>query len=452
MSPHASLKRRFIKDESGSIAITFGLLAIVIMLAMGAAVDIGRWQHARTRTLAAIDAAVLAGGRAFQVDADVTKALQIAANVYADNINTRSPVLSDTVKFVSAKNNTEFTASGKAVIAMSFLRMAGINELNLVNTSGSEFAKAVLPGGSLNANTHLEVSVMLDITGSMSGDKIKAMKLAAKDLVDIVIWADQSTYTSRVALVPFSSHVNVAGYAAAVRGTPVDGTASTSTYNNAVYKKYDPGGKDSNDLSITTCVTERTGTEAYTDAPPSTALVGRAYGQCAPSSTSTIIPLTNNKTALKTAIDGYAASGSTAGHLGTAWAWYMISPKWAYLWPTANQPKAYEAADVKKIVILMTDGEYNTEYCRGVETDSAKCSPPNGTSDSQARKLCTEMRKQKMVLYSIGFQIDTAQATTTLQDYCASEKDNYYKATTAKQLQEAFRDIALSISSLRLTH
>ena len=61
-----------------------------------------------------------------------------------------------------------------------------------------------------------------------------------------------------------------------------------------------------------------------------------------------------------------AASGSTAGHIGTAWGWYMISPTFSYLWPTASQPAAYGEDHLFKIVILMTDGEFNTFYCNGV--------------------------------------------------------------------------------------
>ena len=285
MSSRKHSIENFGKDESGSIAIIFGLLATVVFLSVGAAVDIGRWQHARTRTLAAIDAAVLAGGRSFQVNPDAAKALQIAANVYADNINTRSPVLSDNVAFVAVDNNTAFTATGNAWIQTPFLKLAKVDKLPLLNNAGTEFAKAVLPGGgSLNAKTHLEVSVMLDVTGSKSGSKLTAMKTAAKDLVDIVVWADQSTYTSRIALVPFSSHVNVGGYAAAVRGAVTNtGTATTTAqYNAAVYQRY-KYHEEVSARTITNCVTERTGTEAYTDAPPSSAPVGRSYGICEPS-------------------------------------------------------------------------------------------------------------------------------------------------------------------------
>ena len=43
-------------------------MGVVLMLAIGAAVDMGRWLHARDQTVAAIDAAVLAGGRALQTN------------------------------------------------------------------------------------------------------------------------------------------------------------------------------------------------------------------------------------------------------------------------------------------------------------------------------------------------------------------------------------------------
>ena len=50
--------------------------------------------------------------------------------------------------------------------------------------------------------------------------KIDAVKKAAKDLIDIVVWDDQSQYTSRVALAPFADAVNVGTtLAPLVRGT-----------------------------------------------------------------------------------------------------------------------------------------------------------------------------------------------------------------------------------------
>jgi hypothetical protein len=60
----------------------------------------------------------------------------------------------------------------------------------------------------------LEISLMLDLTGSICDPctKIDDLKAAAKDLVDIVIWDDQTAYSSRVALSPFAPAVNVGSY------------------------------------------------------------------------------------------------------------------------------------------------------------------------------------------------------------------------------------------------
>ena len=55
-------------ERSGNVAIIYALMAVVLMLAIGAAVDIGRWLYARDQTVSAADAAVLAGGRYLQTN------------------------------------------------------------------------------------------------------------------------------------------------------------------------------------------------------------------------------------------------------------------------------------------------------------------------------------------------------------------------------------------------
>src|SRR5262249_47712992 len=73
-------------------------------------------------------------------------------------------------------------------------------------------------GGNSDDGTNLEISMMLDVTGSMGGQPILDLKSAAKDLIDIVVWGDQSKYTSRVALAPFAPAVNVGKYFTAITG------------------------------------------------------------------------------------------------------------------------------------------------------------------------------------------------------------------------------------------
>ena len=214
--------RSFWADRSGNIAIVFALVGVVLMVAIGAAVDVGRWLHARDQTVAAIDAAVLAGGRALQTDSSNKSAAIAAAQKYYDeNVTSRLSVIDDTVKFVVAPDGMGITASGTASIKTPFLHFAAIDKLPLLSTSDADAGQSQIAVGG-EGGENIEVAVMLDITGSMcnsaprdgdppctSSTKLDAMKEAAIDLVNIVVWQDQSKFTSKVAIVPFSDSVRL---------------------------------------------------------------------------------------------------------------------------------------------------------------------------------------------------------------------------------------------------
>ena len=194
--------------------------------------------------------------------------------------------------------------------------------------------------------------------------------------------------------------------------------------------------------NVSTCVSERTGPQAYTDAAPSLiALVGPNYPPPADACPSnSITPLTNNKTFLKSQIDLLQAAGSTAGHIGVAWGWYLLSPNWGNLWPSASQPAPYSDLDVldamgrpllRKIIILMTDGEFNTAYCQGVishdstsgsTSDHIWCNAPD-SSFNQARNLCANAKGAGVIVYTIGFGLGTGPSSAgTLMTNCATDE------------------------------
>src|SRR4051812_19648057 len=60
--------RRFLLNERGSVAIYFGLSAIVFVGVAGLAIDAARGYLIKARLSEAIDAAALAGGKALQND------------------------------------------------------------------------------------------------------------------------------------------------------------------------------------------------------------------------------------------------------------------------------------------------------------------------------------------------------------------------------------------------
>ncbi|KAB2937859.1 MAG: VWA domain-containing protein [Hyphomicrobium sp.] len=450
------LVRSFRTDEKGSVAITFALIAIVLMLAIGAAVDVGRWLHARDQTIAAVDAAVLAGGRALQLNGkDHGAAIAAATKYYQENVTSRLPVINDTVSFAVKDDGMGVTASGSAYIKTPFLQFARIEKLPLISTSQTTFAQSQIAVGG-NGGENIEVSMMLDVTGSMAGQKLQDLKDAAKDLINIVIWDDQSKFTSKVALVPFSEDIRLPSTSALpkARGSP----DKTKTVGKTTYYLSD-------------CVVERTGAQKYTDAAPASGQYVMAHyteqttgkgkskkGVCTIPAGAEIVALTDDKQTLLNKVDGLSAAGGTAGHLGTAWAWYTLSPNWWNLWPSAHsRPAAYGTADLRKIAILMTDGEYNTQYdSNGIvvrQSWGGSCSgAANGCSTDQARALCAGMKAKGITVYTVGFDIgsDSSTAAQTLRQ-CATDPTKYYNAGDGEELKQAFRDIALKLSSLYIS-
>lgn len=446
----------FHRCNDGAVAAIFGLLAVLVFLMIGSAIDYGRWAHARNQTLSAMDAAVLAGGRSLQTTGDVSTAIIAAQTFYEKNTKHRLPLKSDNIDFTVADDGLSVSATGNASIDTPFLSLANIDALAILDTSGTEYSKAEVAVGK-NAGVNLEISMMLDVTGSMEGDsRIGALKTAAKDLIDIVVWDDQSTYTSRVALVPFSQSIRLPNVTArkAARGV----TESTTTTNSG------------NTYWRTPCVAERLGSQAYTDAAPgpgafvSTVYVDNDSRNCLPGNWGKVRPLSDNKTFLKNKIDALDTQGGTGGHLGTAWAWYTLSPNWNSLWSNAaNHASAYNTPETQKIAILMTDGEYNTQYKKlnsntapsttgTFVKSSGSNSASNGSSNSQARTMCTAMKAAGITVYAVGFGLENGSTASQTLAHCATDPSKFFDAQDAEGLRQAFRSIALKISSLYLSH
>ena len=409
---------KFRRDERGSIMILFAMLSVIMIGVVGGAVDYGRWLSARSKTHNAMDTAVLAGGRVLQLPGTSTTDAENAATKYY-NENKSDALYTDNTTF--SVTDTEIVATTASTVKTPFLNIMGIPTLPV-----NVVAKAVLSVGG-NSGSDVEVSMMLDTTGSMGGSKIADLKTAAKDLIDIVVWQDQSEHTSKIAIAPFSYYVNV--------GT---------TYFNAI-----TGATASGYTNQRTCVKERSTSDRYTDAPPSSGnyfnYYSSSWGTCKP--TSTVMPLSNDVNALKTHIDNLPATGMTAGHLGTAWAWYLISPNWASVWPAASQPQAYSKTTelnedgepkLHKIAILMTDGSYNQYYS-------------GSSSTTQARAICENMKTAGVTVYTVGFAISVGSTPDVTMQLCATSSEHYYNASNGEALKQAFRDIALKISDLRLS-
>lgn len=407
----------FLENQSGNVLIISSLMIFVLIGVAGGTLDYGRIHNTKSKMESSLDAALLATGAEIMSgkdDADELEAYAISffkANIegsggFADNYELSA--------FDYDEDTGRVTATASTVMEATMMRALGYDEFDL-NVSAS----------AIFDQTDVEVAMMLDVTGSMSGSKIDDLRDAASGAIDILL-PNNNTKGTRIGLVPYSWSVNA--------GKRVARMVTKGKSNR--------------------CVTER-GVEAATDASYKDAEIGadeRAVGsnKCP----NEIQPLTNRKNLLKREIRDIEAQGYTAGHLGIAWSYYMLSETWRNVWKSKNDP-AFYSDDVQKIAILMTDGEFNTFFDG---TSGNAFGPHPDPSNELAKDLCTNMKAAKagnpgIIIYSIAFDAP-ASAQATLKD-CATEDTAshkyYYSADDGEELREAFSSIASSIQRLRIS-
>jgi Flp pilus assembly protein TadG len=603
-------------ETRGNVAMIFGLSMPVLVLMTVGGVDIHRASTVRVNLQDALDAAALAAARSpYTTSVDIQRVGMAALRANLKNYPNITLLEADTAFVLN---------SDDVVVANSRVNVKTL-VANLFLPPYGKFMDDYLPVGAHSevdrSSRNIEVALVLDITGSMSGTRIADLKTAAKDLVDLVVQDVQTPFYSKVALVPYSMGVNAGTYATAARGSVVGsvnvtnaswsaGTSKSisnvtranpavvtaaghgfsngdvvwisgvwgmsqlnnkayviqnkttdtfqlktlggSTVNSSWYSSYDrygtvrkcqttdcsvvitaaghglqnneyvyftdvggmtqlngrsflvgnstsntfpidlepdnvsaytSGGKawcaegtqdrctyfafenvygDLTTQKISTCVTERTGSQAYTDASPSSAFVGRNYpGSSNPCLNATIVPLSSNKASLKTTIDNFAAVGSTAGQIGIGWGWYMVSPNFNSLWPSSGAG-AYNTAETLKAVVIMTDGEFNTPYCSGVisrdagsgsgnNSEKINCAADNGDPFTQGKAMCDGMKARNIVVYTVGLGLAAGGDAAGMLAYCASAPGNFYLPANGGDLSDAFAAIGRDISKLRIS-
>lgn len=438
--------RKFFTSVSASTTMIFALSLPVIIMSTGLAVDLAVAYNVKTRLGNAIDKTALAAATLRGNDDEIREG---ATQFF--NKNFESEQFGEALNLEIDIGNQTIAVSAGAQVRANFMSLFG-REYIRVDYS-AEVMKAIW--------NDIEISLVLDLSGSMSGSRIAALRDSAKVLVDMIVPdVPRGDRYAKIAIAPYSMGVNVGAYANAVRGTISSGTCTSP---GCQYYRFTNASGGTKTHQISTCVSERIGAHAYTDAPPSTAFVGRNYASslnpCLPN---TILPLSENKAQLNAHIEAFVATGSTAAHVGMAWGWYLLAPNFGYLWPEASRPADYDAEHLHKIVILMTDGEFNSPYCNGVISRDAtsgsggaaeriNCNAHNGSSYAQAARLCTEIKDKGITVYTIGFDIGAFPAAINVMRDCATAPSYFYEAADTDDLRQAFRDIAREISSVYLS-
>jgi Flp pilus assembly protein TadG len=450
-SKAAGLIRGFLKDRRGNFMVLTASIASVLMLSAGYAVDIAQLHNARSRLGHALDAAVTSTARDLTVgkiapkDARGMVEIFLRANGDPQFMDSDRLVL-DSLVVDQSKNTVEATAH---VDVDLYFPLFGSGDTRRV----SNISAAVY------SDKAIEVAIMLDVTGSMKGQKLKDLKAAASNAVDAFLdGQDPARPRVRVSIVPYANSVNVGSLAA----------STVFVERKASDRAEAPGNDDPLMVSAAgatrpdNCATERKGTQQYTDAGPDVAMVNRdllltQYAKdfkTAACPTASIVPLTADKAVLKKEIGNFVAEGGTGGHIGVQWAWYMLSESWGGVMKKSERPAEMDKKKVAKYAILMTDGEFNLSYF-DVDTASKvydeKGKEPTRTS---AKKLCAAMRAEGIEIFTVGFKLENSYAKATMKE-CAnpdtSAIKHYYDTSSGAELDRAFQDIARNIERLAIT-
>ena len=183
-------------------------------------------------------------------------------------------------------------------------------------------------------------------------------------------------------------------------------------------------------------------------------------------------------------------SNATTIDIGLVWAWRLVSSRWAHLWNDAVDAtdvnwRGHPPANLKKYVIIMTDGQnnmvntqpvygslfgqygytaYGLQSPYGVNPNVAATSvstspaPPDSTYlDNKTLTLCNAMRSEGITIYVVGFgTVGTGTSTdvnSSLLTSCAGSASHFFLASDNTALDAVFQTIAKGIlQNLRVTH
>lgn len=172
-----------------------------------------------------------------------------------------------------------------------------------------------------------------------------------------------------------------------------------------------------------------------------------------------VLPLTNNTNTVKNTISDMQADGYTHIPFGAVWGWRTLSPGAPY-----TEGVAYDDPETRKALIIMTDGENNIPpqstmngsrysafgYLRQGRLGTTSSSSAKGELDDMLLEVCENAKDQDIIVYTIGFAINSSNVHSLLRR-CASSEEKYFNSPTASSLQTAFSAIATDLSNLRLS-
>ncbi|MGJ8584864.1 MAG: pilus assembly protein TadG-related protein [Marinosulfonomonas sp.] len=361
--------RQFRDEDRGSILIMSLFFLVMMLMVAGLAVDLMRAENQRTRIQSTLDRAVLAASGLDQsLDAETVVRDYFERANLTDYLTGVSVVPGKNAKAVSATANTKMNTI--------FMRLLGINKLNIPASGGAE-----------ESLSNIEISLVVDVSGSMgqsssSGNtKIHELREAAKKFVyHMQCNPDDPTGAAACSVEPDSVSVSLVPYAEQVlvgeellqqfNETNEHALSSCADFDQADFGKSAVSLTDP--LKRAGSIDKRTN---YRDTSANSEFVRTNNLTCRTDSYRHVVPLSNSYTALQDQIDLLRAGGYTSIDMGMKWGTALLDPAFQpaaenlsygatpMISPAfADRPYSYTEKSTMKVVVLMTDGENTSQY------------------------------------------------------------------------------------------
>jgi Flp pilus assembly protein TadG len=416
---------RWTKDARGNYAVIFALTLIPILVAIGGAIDLSQAYIVQQRMTRALDAAGLAiGGQSGLTTAQIQT---LAQSYFNANYPATKIGVPGTVSVATSGNLVNLSVTG--TMPTSIMSVVGINTLNI--KASSQITKM---------GKKLEVALVLDNTGSMAqNSKLTTLQTAAKNLIATVSAAAVNPGDVQIAVVPFTTDVNVgSSYSGAAwlkwtwnlqtQTCKTKNGVTTCTPNTTTTSKSGWGGcvadrDQNNDVSVTV----PTASDVTTLYPADSNNSDNNYCSLQP-----LYPLTTNWTALNSEINSMTAGGNTNTTIGLVWGWQMLTQG-----ATLSNAAAPDSTKLNKVVVFLTDGDNTQNRFTSTQSDI----------DARTTLVCTAMKAAGIQIYTIIVM----NGPSTLLQNCATSPSMYYNVTAASQLTTVFNSIAQALSNLRIS-
>jgi len=392
------------------------LVAVALPALLGLAglgVDSALLYQSHGRLQSAVDSAALAGSLELPYDPDMDKGLvQTAAETYLEK-NYPGATLKTLGSGTEARS---VTVVGEATVDLLLLDALGITDPVITAKATAGF-------------NNLEIVFVIDNSGSMKGSPITETNSAAVNLVNLIMPSGMET-SVKVGLVPFRGKVHIP---AGVDGLDDGCRNADGSYNWDLLDEY----KDAE--------------YRY----PVGSRLNVSSGTC--SSIPLTHALTSDRDTIVAAIEEQDASGTASGTViseGLKWGREVLTPE-------APFTEGSDKDDMRKIIILLTDGDtedgscggnYDVSYTPNVYWTNAYYGMLDMDSHCEnGGALNQAMLDEAQAAKDAGIEIFTVRYGTSdsvdvdLMKQVASSKtgtdDHYYDAPSAYDIDDIFKQI-----------